>query len=199
MKKILLLTFAVLLTAPCFAQKTYFAGIALHTVESQQGVDIYQNILSKDRNNQIQGAFTLTVGEEENQENAFTFDMFFWPDLYQRDEDGTYRQVRELTYNNNTFGKLDAYLARTYYLANDNESADTAIFEIKRAKEMDGITRFYTFTFEQKLQGEDVLFQDKTGAQHALSPKDYFEYMTQHFEKRWIYEINHLILPVFNK
>ncbi len=201
MKKLLLLTLTVLLAAPCFALKTYFTGVPLESVPSPQGSNSYQHELSRGKKAPTQGKYTLTVQEEENAGNTEElFDTFFWADLYERDEEGTYRQTRELNYKNDTPGKMDASTSRTYYLADENGELETAIFEVKRAKEIDQKVRFYTFTFEVKLQGDDISIRDyRYGGVLTFSPQGYFEYMVHNFAERWIHETNSLILEVFNQ
>lgn len=201
MKKLFLLALAVLLAAPCFAFKTYFTGVPLDSVPSPQGSNSYQHELSKDKKSPAQGKYTLTIQEEENTGNTEElFDTFFWADLNERDEEGTYRQTRELNYRNATPGQVDAYVARTYYLADENGQPETAIFEVKRAKEIDQLVRFYTFTFEVDLQGEDIFIRDyRYGGVLSFPPQGYFDYMVRNFSEKWIHETNALILEVFNK
>ena len=201
MKKLFLLALTVLLAAPCFAFKTYFTGVPLDSIPSPKGSNSYQYNLSKGKKYPTQGKYTLTVQEEENTGNTEElFDVFFWADLNERDEEGTYRQTRQLTYRNETPGRADAYTSRTYYLADENGNPETAIFEVKRAKEVDQIVRFYTFTFEVKLQGDDISITDyRTGGVLTFPPIGYFDYMVRNFAEKWTHETNSLILEVFNQ
>ena len=208
MKKLLLLLLVVLMAYPCSARPqsqrrfTYFSGIKLTDINSkrdagkegyEEGIDIYQFI--PDQKNPATTTFTLTVDESDIEH----FDLHFWADLNERDEEGTYRKVRDLTYRNTTPGKRDVYVTKTYYIFDEDNIPDVAIFEIKRAKEIDDIIRFYTFTFEQKLQGDPISFQDRYGNIKTLTPIDYFNYMTGTFGDQWIHTINDLILELFNK
>lgn len=201
MHKLFLLTLTMLLTTPCFAFKTYFTGVPLDSIPSPQGSNSYQHELSKGKKYPVQGKYTLTVREEENTgDTEELFDVFFWADLNERDEEGTYRQTRELQYRNETPGRMDAYTSRTYYIVNENNEPETAIFEVKRAKEVDQLVRFYTFTFEVKLHGDDISIRDyRLGGILTFSPQEYFDYMVRNFAEKWIHETNSLILEVFNQ
>ena len=198
MKKLFLLILTVLLTVPCFARdnarKTYFRGIPLTVIDSEKGTDVYQRAISKNKKSPAQTIYTLTIQEVEKDDMDQELDLFFWESLNERNEEGTYQQVRELTYNNEPGKPLDAYTYRTYLIEND-----IAIFELKRAKELEKEIRFYTFTFEQKLQGEDITFSDRYGKTYTCSPQEYFNFIVKHFTDAWVYEINHFILEVFNK
>ena len=196
MKRILLLTLVVLFAAPCFAHKTYFAELPLFSIPSEKGKVAYQLVLSDDKRHEGKSALSLTVEEIAEED----FDLVFWSDLNERNEEGTYHQVRELNYNTPRHGATkDAYVTRTYYLVDENNSLNTAIFQIKRVIQLENMLRIYTFTFEQELNGADVKFLDPYGNKKALPPADYFNYIVQSLAKRWTYEINHLILPLFNK
>ena len=196
MKKILLFTLIVLFAAPCFAQKTYFTGLPLFAIPSEKGKDVYQLILSENKQHEGRGTLTLTV-EETNEKD---FDLIFWADLNERDHEGTYRQMREVNYNKLRRGAIqDVYVTNTYYLVGENDTPDTAIFQVKRAIQTKEVIRIYTFVFEQKLTGPDVEFLDLTGNKKIMSPTNYFNYIIQTIGDRWTEEVNDLILPLFNK
>ena len=192
MKKLFLLALFVFFAGSGFAHNypIHFAGITLHPVISEKGTDIYQTTF-KEGNSSL----TLSVCEE----NMNDLDMILWSDLNERDEEGTYRQVRELTYNKTTPGVQDAYLTRSFYIVNDSNEPDAAFFQVKRFKQNGDTATFYTLTFKQVLDGPDVQFEDFYGNKKSLPPADYFEYVVRMGEQMWIHEMNHLILPVFNK
>ena len=167
-----------------------FAGITLHPIDSQKGTDVYQTTF-KEGNSSL----TLSVSEE----NAEDLDLIFWSDLNERDEEGTYQQVRELTFLKKTPKFQDAYLTRSFYIINEEDEPDTAFFLVKRFKQNGDTAILYTLTFEQILSGPDVQFEDFYGNKKSLPPADYFKYVVQTASNIWINEVNHLILPVFNK
>lgn len=208
MKKLLLLTLTILLAAPGFAFKTYFTGVELDSINSNKGSDVYQRLLTKDKKQPPQGKYTLEISETmpNTPEEADTLlDVFFWSSANERNEEGTYQQ-KELNYRNKQVGQRDAYISRTYYISDENGRPETAVFEVKRAQETEDratrkdIIRFYTFTFEVKLQGDDISIVDyRYGGVLTFSPQGYFDYMVKNFAEKWARETNHLILEVFNK
>lgn len=207
MKKLLLLLLVCFMTCPCLIGKefhytftiNYEGNIPLTTPEKdsaeypEKGIDIYQFIPSETKNTPSQSTFTLSVSETDVDFDIF-LDTFFWSDLNERNEEGTYVSTsNELIYTKDTSYVTDLYLTKKYYIE------DTAVFEIKRVKRTDDNILVYIFSFEQKLHGPNVTFEDIYGNKKSLPPHEYFKYMIDTFSDQWIHHTNDLRLELFNK
>lgn len=206
---------------------TYFSGMKLTDVNSkidagkegyQEGVDIYQFI--PDNKNPAKTTYELTVSHENLNGDALSFgdyeqmstkqkfEALFERDLSDHDDvDGTYRKMYKLNYKNETEGKLDAYVVKQYENKYEDGTVESLVFHVIRRVQVrdwedpgnDNIVRVYTFTFEQKLEGNDISIRNRYNNVETFSPAGYFEHMMDNCADYWIEFINHLILPLFNK
>lgn len=210
MKKILLFMLLALFAAPCFASKNFkyeyiihFEGnLPLSDIDSEKGTDIYQYILPGTQGTLSQSTFTLEVSEDE--EMSFEeAQILLFGDINERNKEGTYVSEHPLIFTKNKDYAKSAYLTHIRPICDENGDPETISYEIKRIKMerkrgKEKIT-FYTFSFEQKLQGSNVVFKDTDGSTRSLPPQEYFEYMVNTFSDSWIDNTNGLTLELFNK
>lgn len=205
MKKIVLFMLLALLAAPCFAGKNFKHEYVIHfednipltAIDSKKGTDIYQYILPGTQGTSSQSTFTLEISENE----GLTFEQaqdFLFGDINELNEEGTYVPQHPLIFTRNEEYSKSAYLTHIRSLCDENGNPETAFYEIKcikmeRLLGKEKVTS-YTFSFEQKLQGSDVVFKDTDGSTKSLPPQQYFEHMVKTFSKSWIDHINNSTL-----
>lgn len=116
--------------------------------------------------------------------NKDDFEIFFWSELNERDENGTY-QTKEPTFVSKKPGEQDFYIQNHYYLINDNDKTEKALFTITRAKETSKGFRVYEFSFSMDLQVSSVPLTDEYNNLLSLPPTAVFESTVRALAPRW--------------
>ena len=123
---------------------------------------------------------SLTITDMEKDD----FEIFFWSELNERDENGNY-QTKEPTFVSKKPGEQDFYIQNRYYLINNNDKAEKAIFTITRAKETPKGVRVYEFSFSMDLLVPSVPLTDEYGNLLSLPPQQIFESTVRSLSPRW--------------
>ena len=180
MKKLICLISLCLLSVNVLAQITpsqktlLFDRFPLELVQSSSDETVYQ------LNPQMPyREVSLTITNMKKND----FEIFFWSELNERDENGTY-QTKEPTFVSKKPGEQDFYIQNRYYLINDNDKAEKAIFTITRAKETPTGMRVYEFSFSMDLRNP-IPLTDEYNNLLSLPPEAVFESTIQSLASRW--------------
>ncbi len=171
-----LLNISAMAHIPSAQNTLLFDRFPLELTKSSEDEIVYQ--LSP-KNPYREVSLTITNMEKDD------FEIFFWSELNERDENGNY-QTKEPTFVSKEPGKQDFYIQNRYYLINNNDKAEKAVFTITRAKETSKGIRVYEFSFSMDLQVPFVPLTDEYDNLVSLPPAEVFKSTVRSLSEHWI-------------